>query len=746
MNKLLRKFSADMKHNKVLDKLSYATKFLIIWAFIIQATPANCQINPASVQNKVVHDSINSDSVKYWKIIGLDEVVVVGKKKIIDHKPDGIVYITKNDSYAKGMNGLEILKRVPRISVNDEKVEVYGKNSIRYILDGRLLETTDEATMMKLRGLQAENIESIKLLTTPPSKYATSDNVAYISIKLKRDESLGLSGYAFSNTLFKEEISQYLGAGIRQATHVFDYSFDTNFNCNKGTNDIIRQYIFTDFEKISNRNNRFTDKSLNINSIIKYRLSNNMESGVILNFYSDRIKSNLEDVTILKQITSWSSSHSPAKPDNSTNITAYYDWNIDTIGKKLSLTYNYFKRYSKSSSSITTKGDADNSSINNFEKNNYVINSLKLDGIIPISQLTLETGISYTGIDNRSSVNIESFTNDIHIQSNLTKNTFNYTENTGAAYISLSGNIDNHFYGKFGLRYEYTSVKGNQIENDIKNSSSYGHLFPTLNISNQFSNGDVFSASYNMGISRPRFIDLNPFRYYTTTTDYVSGNAFLSASITHNAEINFSHKGLYAVVYDSYVKDGIGYLTKFNSNMSQFTIPENCFNFNKVGAYLTYSLELTPWWNCMIGGELFYTKFVANSKNKIFKESEGWSGKLECNSSFILNKKKNLTFNIEYQHLFPHEEDAIKYRTIALLSANLRYQLLNSRLHMQLSINDPFRQNIVKSIKEYNLYEEFIKNDSHARNISFKLTYNFGGKKVKSIYKDSKDTESSRGF
>lgn len=105
-----------------------------------------------------------------------------------------------------------------------------------------------------------------------------------------------------------------------------------------------------------------------------------------------------------------------------------------------------------------------------------------------------------------------------------------------------------------------------------------------------------------------------------------------------------------------------------------------------------------------------------------------------------------LCFNIEYQHLFPHEEDAIRYSTIALLSANLRYQLFSGRLQIQLAINDPFRQNIVKSTKIYNSYKEYVRNDTHSRNVSFKFTYNLGGKKVKSVYKNNKDTESSRGF
>ncbi len=742
----MNKTKVYVQYNEAVYRVSNVMRCLMLLVFVIQVIPANSQIDSTYLQYKNIADSISFDSVEYWKTIGLDEIVIIAKKKIIDHKPDGIVYITKNDPYAKGMNGVEILKRIPRISINNEKIEVSGKSSIRYILDGRLLETSDEATMMKLRGLQADNIESIKLLTTPPTKYSTSDNVAFISIKLKRDETLGTSGYIFSNTLFRGDMGQYIGGGLRQATKIIDYSVDANLNYNRGTNDIYRQYNFADFEKKTSRKNCFSDKSFNINSIIKCRPLNNMETGIVFNFYTDRLESNLDGVTLLEEVVSQSLSHSPAKPDNATNVTAYYDWVIDTIGKKLSLTYNYFDRRSTSFSTITTTSNAENLYMTNFGNNNYRISSFKLDWIIPLSLFTLETGASYTGIDNRSFVDIEEFVNDSQAQSVVGKNTFNYAEDTGAAYISFFGNINAQLYAKLGLRYEYTSVKGNQVENAMRHSSSYGHLFPTLNVSYNFSNGDFLSASYNIGISKPRFSDLNPFRYYTTATDYVSGNAFLSASTTHNMEINFSHKGMSAVAYNSYVKDGIGYLTKFNSDMSQFTMPENCFDFNKVGVYLTYSTDVISWWNCVVGGELFYAESAVDTENNIIKGVNGWSGKLECNSSFMLNKKKNLSFNIEYQHLFPHEEDAIRYSTIALLSANLRYQLFSGRLQIQLAINDPFRQNIVKSTKIYNSYKEYVRNDTHSRNVSFKFTYNLGGKKVKSVYKNNKDTESSRGF
>lgn len=113
-----------------------------------------------------------------------------------------------------------------------------------------------------------------------------------------------------------------------------------------------------------------------------------------------------------------------------------------------------------------------------------------------------------------------------------------------------------------------------------------------------------------MGITRPNFGDLNPFRYYTTVSDWFSGNPDLAPSISHNAEINYSFKGIYAVLYNSYNHNAIGNITRFNADGSQYTLPENCLNTNKTGLYASYNRSLFSWWNFKVGGEVFYSDAI----------------------------------------------------------------------------------------------------------------------------------------
>ena len=96
-----------------------------------------------------------------------------------------------------------------------------------------------------------------------------------------------------------------------------------------------------------------------------------------------------------------------------------------------------------------------------------------------------------------------------------------------------------------------------------------------------------------MGMGRPNFWDLNPFRYYSASDDYASGNPELKPTLYHNAEINyFGLGGLYAVLYTSFAKDAIGHIRHFDNDGVKSTIPFNCMTTNKTGMYASYRCNI----------------------------------------------------------------------------------------------------------------------------------------------------------
>lgn len=702
---------------------------LILWALF--------SITFISAQNMA-----DSTAANWEKQFNLNEVVVVASRIVVKQAPDRIIYLTKNDEYAKSMNGMEMLDRIPRVSVVNDLVTVAGKNTVKYIIDGRIMEMSDEAMIMRLKNLQASDIEKVEVLITPPAKYAADNNVAYISI-ISRNDYLGARGNVWAKGIFRDYFSYQLGGSIAHVTRKVELSADLSWNDSRGINDLDRTYTFVDYTKTSNRSTDYTNRILGANCMFKYKFTDNLNAGLILNYYGNSLNSKLYDVTTDKGKVFYSTNYSPARPNNALTATAFSDWKIDSQGKMLSLTYNYFNKQTQSFSEVTTSERNMENKLTNTGNNNYGIHSVKLDAILPFKLFLMETGIAFTSIKNNNALSVHHWEKGSWVLDTLQNNFFDYGEKIAAAYISIEKNFTESFFGKLGLRYELTHIQRHQPSGDTKNSDFYNYLFPSVNFSWNSPVGR-FSLAYSMGIIRPNFSDLNPYKYYTTTNDYVSGNPDLRPDITHNTEINYSFKGMYAVLYNSYNGNAIGYITRFNTDGSQYTIPENHIINNKMGLYVSYYHSLFGWWNINLGGEVFHS--YTKSKLLDYKDIDdsNWSGKVEIGTSFILNRQKSLVLDVRYSYYPPYHERMIQYDSMSLFDCNIRYSLLNNRLIMNLAIGDPFGWNVTKSTIYYRDYSVNTCNDIHSRSISFRISYSFGKDKINNVYRDTKEKESNR--
>ena len=235
---------------------------------------------PASLFAQENNDSTAIDSIaNHWdKVLELNEVVVVGHRTVLKQEPDRIVYLTKNDEFVKGLNGIEVLDRIPRVTVEGDAVTVAGKSSVRYIVDGRLLEMSDDVIAMQLKNMQASGIEKIEVLTTPPAKYAAATNVAFISITT-RNESLGTRGNVWGRGIAREDFSYMLGGSLSHTTRKVELSVDANWNDNRGINDLDRTFTFSDHVKTSNRSTHFTNRAFGLNGLFKYKFTDRIAAG-----------------------------------------------------------------------------------------------------------------------------------------------------------------------------------------------------------------------------------------------------------------------------------------------------------------------------------------------------------------------------------------------------------------------------------------------------------------------------------
>lgn len=699
---------------------------------------------PACLSASEINDSI-ADS--WEKELELNEIVVVAKRPVVKQQDGKLVYLVKNDPYAKGLDGVAILDRIPRISVNNGTVSVAGKGNVRYIIDSILMELDATAMSMRLQNLRAENIEKIELLTNPPSRYAAEPNAAYISITT-RNESLGTKGSVYGSFNQGNRLREYFSGSISHTARKWDMSLDASVNNYHAKNENDMVYSFSDGAP-SRSSSTLTKSHLfdaGVNFHFRYKFTPGMSLGVIGNFNYETVSNCGTNFTDYDVYTSSSHSLTKSKPNNALTLTGFYDWTFGGKGESVQLTYNYFHRHSPVISDITTSfSNADEEEgVHEDGKSIYRFHSGKADFRLPYSWAQFEAGVAYTDILN-SSDNVLKHNSFSGSAQNQDANIFDYSERIAAAYFTASRSLGSGFSGKVGIRYEYTFTKGVQPSANRVDRDSYGHLFPSVNLS--WNNGRIgsFNVSYSMGMGRPNLWELNPFKYYSTTDEYAAGNPALRPTVYNNAEINYyGLGGLYAVLYTSFASDAIGYIRRFDDNGVISTLPYNCLSTNKTGLYASYKRSFFDRWEMKVGGEVFRTYTRSGVPDFMFRNMDDWSGKIEASTNIMLNRPKTLIFSAQFTHFFPWQQNMIRYEAFQLFNLSLRYSLLNNRLNLQLKANDIFGWNKTRSRERYAGYTIRQTFNAHSAYVLLGISYRFGRDKVTSVFRPSKEDHSRR--
>ncbi len=674
----------------------------------------------------------------------LKSVTVKGMRRVIKNDIDRLQYLVSNDPFSKGMNGIEVMERVPMLNVSDESVSIIGKGITHIMLDGLILEMTAYAVKAKLRSLKAEDIERIEVITIPPAKYKAEANAGYINIVMKRDQSKGWSG-SISEEIRRQYRGRYFqDINLNYASRKFELSTGLGMSLDKVINDSYSVYDFKDGHQRSTRKRTIAPwSSYNADAIVKYHANKRLELGVMTSFYTNHISTNHTFVSINRD-TTITTAHAPAIWNNNISTTLYAEYKLDSLEKTLNVNYNFFNSNAPTQSENVSVTNGMTESLRNKSKANYKINALKLDFSLPFKHLYMETGASFSAIRNKTSLMLENLANGQWIYNTDESNEFLYKERTLAAYLSAKKLLTEKLQLQAGLRYEHTWTESNQLTQRQINRSHYGRFYPTLHLNWQLKDNQNLALAANWGIERPNFNDLNPFRIYTSTTDYMTGNPYLTAAYTRNVEINYSNgKGLYAVLYNNHGKGEMGWRTHFLENGSQVTGPYDGLRHEKTGIYANYNRNVLTWLNLNIGGEVYYYDSHSDYQTDVL-QIHGWGKRVESSLSFMFNHQKTLIGEVNYRHWFREYFAQTQSDSYAYLRMSLKYSCLNDRLKISLTIGDPFHQNINRNTIFYQEYTNTNQFDNHSRYIGLRATWSFGGKQVHRTYHDNRDTESQR--
>lgn len=595
----------------------------------------------------------------------LKNVVVVGSAPIVENKPDRIVYNAANDITSQGGVAIDILRKVPQVTVDvDGKVELQGNSNVRFLINGKPSSMFGNSLADALASIPASQIKSIEAITSPGAKYDAQGTGGIINIILKDNKAKGMNGSAnisagtrlengSFNLNFRRNnfgISTYVNGNLQRRSHSPSSQQRTSFD-SAGNITYLNQNGYADFERngyqigtsidwdLSKKDNLAASLSFN-------RFANNSNGNTLVEEIKQGIAGGTD--TLVRNRYSASSGHS-----------ASFDWSVgythkfNTEGNQLDFLYSaskgtpysYFLQnqtyidhpYPYTGSTGTNPGK-------DYEHN------FSLDYSLPIhDKFSIETGAKLVlqNIDSRTGISKFIPDSNYYETDSVQSYELFYKLKVYAGYLSAKFPINKFLNVSAGLRYEYTNVQ--TIPTSVL-IPSYGNLIPSIIFSRSYGN-NMLKLAYTRRLERADYEDLNPFINMTDPYNISVGNPLLKPEISNNFELGYNR---------SLKKGGNVYLAIFERINTQ-----DHKSYTKF--YPSFSI-----------GDSIYENVSVTTRANIGTE---YNSGLVITGSFPITEKLNIRENI----ILTHKYYANNFKTANTTGVGFRLNLnLNYRLSKSL--------------------------------------------------------------
>jgi outer membrane receptor protein involved in Fe transport len=676
----------------------------------------------------------------------LEGVVIQSLKSLIERKADRTIFNVENSITAIGSDAYEMLKKAPGVQVNNGTVSI--------MLNDRLVQVTGSELESMLRSMSAGSISKIEVITAPPSKYDAEGNSGLINIVTKKSMKNGLNGNVTLTYEQRKKGSQRLQTTLNYRKDKLNVYANININRFRfiSVQQTNTEYPNQKQEQVLDQDNR------PLYSYSQAGVDYNLSPRSILGFVytlgtMDTKRDELIRTHVLKLPSG--SSDSLMKTDafstdkgrrNVFNLN--YDLKLDTTGKKLSINADYFTRQGDNTRNFKTGNFySDGTETGNHSDNrtyggqNTDILATRADIEYPTKLVNLSAGIKTSWIHNYSDNVFNYLSGNDYITDTGKTNTFDYKENTQAAYVSVKKD-----WGKWnaqvGLRAEYTQTRGQSITLSQTNTNSYFKLFPSAYLQYQPSENHSWNINYTRRIHRPSFWNMNPFRVYSTATAYEEGNPFLQPSFSNNVELGYAFKSILAFTVFMHKADGYATRVSFvdTANRSFHFGQANAGNELQYGLTATLTISPLPWWENtteLLGN--YYQFSSSFYEQKVSYARPSFS--IETNNTFILNKAQTFMAEIGFEYNSRQQDDFDIQHSTYNLSAGIKAIFFQKKLTVSLNAEDILKTDIWQMSNQYN--GTYQRSYFDSRQVRLSLGWKFGNQFIKAKRERNLNVEES---
>ena len=682
----------------------------------------------------------------------LDGVTIVAKRPTVKRMVDRLVFNVENSTLSNN-NVLDVLKHTPGVLVNNEKITVKQSTPTIYINDRRVHLSSNEIQQL-LEGTSASNIKSIEVITNPPAKYE-AEGGSVLNIITSKNIIAGYNGsifgtykqgsqfpkYAFGTSHFfkAKKLNTYLNYSISPRKDFRNNDEFVNFI----DNEQVTSSWETDFRRTRETANQ------NINANIDYELDKNNSLGFSTNMLiSPRVNSktngnSVTDVFGSNKVLDSTFITDNRKVDETLNLAFTLDYihKFKKEGEKLLISAHHTNYDFSSFQNVDTDYLFPDESLirtnkfQTFSSQKIKLYTGQLDYELPINDSgQFEAGGKISNINSKSILTQYTFENDIREQDLQNSDTFLYDETNYAVYASYSKDWKK-WNLKTGLRLEYTDVKGNSLSVNQINNNNYVKFFPSFYLLHRINNNNEIYLNYNKRIYRPRYSQLNPFKYFLNDNTFITGDPNLQPQIDDQFIFGYTFNQDYTFeLYYRHENDPtLQYFYQDNSNnklVYQFTNTDESISY---GLDFTTYVSLNDFWNLYVLSSMYYykTNFIPIEGGTVAFSGDKWTFYSDIINYFTLLKDKSLVADLTFNYKSPINDGPTDTSFISSLDINLRKMFWNNRASFNIGMLDIFNTQNFNTTTKYLNQDIFSRFQSENRMLVFGFNYKFGNFRLK---------------
>ncbi|MBD5357233.1 MAG: TonB-dependent receptor [Bacteroides sp.] len=583
----------------------------------------------------------------------LQEVVITAKKKLIESDGATLTYNVEEDPESSINNTIEMLRKVPMVTVDaEDNIKVNGNSNFKILINGKEDPMLSGDVKTILKSMPAATIKKIEVITEPGAKYDAEGTGGILNIITVGKQSLegyltnlsanvstrnyGASAYArtkIRNITASANVNYsdafHLGYINSQNTTIENLTSDENrYQYTEGKSKYTWNYLGGNF------NLSWEPDTLNLFTLQGNIGKNNSDSHQKQSMWLENIDNDLQ----------WSLKRDYTNDDKSLWLGANASYQ-HTFGKQgHHIVASYIFGYSSGNDDYYTMTYDLISYPEAYpwrleESDSYGRrHTLQIDYANPLSDKhVLEAGFkgNWNNSYQKSNPWYGTERDNMEIRQSEAIDMMQF-QDIMAAYISYGGSFGK-WNVKAGVRYEHTRMGLKYFVGDYSDFTSYlNDVVPNAAISYKVGDAANIRLAYQMRIWRPGLWNLNPYRNTLTPNSVRYGNPNLDSEKNHGISLSYSNYGgkLGGSISVSYRRED-------NSITSYQFIEDNILNntYANIGHSQTTSANLNLNWNIIsmlnIGIYLSgsYDDFKANSP-ELTASSHNWQGNYNFNADY----------------------------------------------------------------------------------------------------------------